>query len=107
MIEKRQAAKGFQSTINNQKSTIASSLLALRAIMTAASREHHSLDRSFANQARLPLAPIHAMLQLEKAFFAIGIHVIRNRRPAKRNRLAQDFFHREEELVQLFMRNIR
>jgi len=34
------------------------------------------------------------MLELEESFFAIGIDIIGNRRPAKRNGFAEHFLHR-------------
>jgi len=44
--------------------------------MTAASGDHNSLDRSLADQARLAGAAIDSVLQLEKALFAIGVHIV-------------------------------
>jgi hypothetical protein len=46
--------------------------------MATASSEHDSLDWSLADQARLTLSLIHAMLQLEEPFFAVGINIIRH-----------------------------
>ena len=52
------------------------SLLALRAVMAAASTYHDAFNRSFADQARLTFAPINPMFQLEETFFAVSVHVI-------------------------------
>ena len=38
--------------------------------------DHNLFDRSFASQAGLAFAAIGAVLDLEEAGFAIGIHVI-------------------------------
>ena len=58
--------------------------LALRAVMTAASRDNHTLDRRLADQARFVLPAVNPVLQLKKPFFAIGVNVVRNRRSAQR-----------------------
>src|SRR4029077_7711071 len=41
------------------------------------------------------------MPELEESFFTIRVYVIRNRRSAERDRLAQHFPHRPVELAQL------
>jgi len=51
-------------------------------------------DRRVTNQAGLALPTVHPMLQLEKPFFAIGIHIVANRRTAERDSLPQDFLDR-------------
>src|ERR1051326_6140352 len=62
-------------------------LLALWAEMRRSLRHHHSADRRSALQARLAGPLIHAVLELEEALAALCIHVIRNRRTARRGRL--------------------
>ena len=60
--------------------------LSPRAVMTAAAGNHNSLDGSFADETGLALAAVNTVLELKESFFAVGIHVIRNRRPAQCDR---------------------
>src|SRR5204863_7577481 len=68
-------------------------LLAFRAVMAAAPCNHHTLDRSLTHLARFAFSSINSVLQLEKSFLAISIHVVRDGRAAKLDRLRQDFTH--------------
>ncbi len=92
----------FHSTINNQKSTIAS-LLAFRAIVTAASTQHDTLNGCFANQARLAYPSVDAMLQLKKSLFAVSVNVVGNRRTAQCDCFFQYFLDSQIEAPQLFV----
>ena len=58
------------------------SLLALGAEVAAAAGDHDSLDRRFADDAGLALTAVHAMLELEESFFAVGVDVIGDGGPA-------------------------
>jgi hypothetical protein len=46
--------------------------------MAAAARQYYPSDRGLAYQARFVLAAVHAMLELKKSLFAIGINIIRD-----------------------------
>ena len=63
-------------------------LLAVAAIMAAASRDDDPLDRPFTDEARFALPTVHPMLQLEKSFFAVGVNVVTDRRATKRDSFA-------------------
>jgi hypothetical protein len=52
--------------------------LTLRAIVAAAARDDHALDRSPADQTRFAFPPINPVLQLKESLFAIGVNVIGN-----------------------------
>jgi hypothetical protein len=41
--------------------------------------QNHPPDRGRANQARLPAAQVHSVLQLKEAPYPIRIHIIRHR----------------------------
>jgi hypothetical protein len=69
--------------------------------VAAAASNHDSLDGRLADQAGFGFAAIDAMLELEKSFFAIGIHVVRDGRTAKSNRFFQDVLHADEKLAEL------
>lgn len=73
--------------------------------MAAAAGEHYALDWRSANQARLIFPSIHTMLELEKSFRSIRIHVIGDRRAALSDGLAQHLGHSLVELDQLSLRN--
>ena len=75
--------------------------------MTAASGDHHTFDRSLAYQARFAFPPVNAMLELEKSFLAVGIHIVRNGRSSESDRFFQHFPDREEELAKLLTSNRR
>ena len=70
--------------------------------MAAAARDHDSLDRRLANQARFAFAAVDPVLQLKEPFFAIGIHVVGNRRAAQRDGFLQHFLNRQIEPAQIF-----
>ena len=40
---------------------------------------HNLFDRSLADAARFAFAAINAMLDLEEALFAVGVHIVRDR----------------------------
>jgi len=46
--------------------------------VTAAASQNDAPDRGPAQRARLALAAIDSMLELEESFFSIGVHVIGN-----------------------------
>lgn len=75
--------------------------------MAAAAAEHNPPNRRPAYPARLCFTSVNAVLQLEESFFSVGIHVIGDRRPAERNRLAQNFLNSGVQLAQLLARNRR
>src|SRR5271169_3414269 len=77
------------------------SLLASRAVVAAAAGDYDAFDRCFADQAGLAFAAVDAVLQLEKALFAIGIDIVRDGRAAKSNRFPKNLFYGSEELGQL------
>jgi len=60
-----------QSEIINQQ--LPKSFLTSRAIMTAAASDHDSFYAGAADEARVALASVDAVLELEEAFFAIGV----------------------------------
>ena len=72
--------------------------------MAAAAGDYDSFDGSFTDEARFPLAAIDAVLQLEEAYFAIGINVVGDRRAAESDCLVKHLFHRKEQLSQLLRR---
>ena len=47
--------------------------------MAAAAVDYNSLDGSLADHAGLAFAPVNAVLQLEKSFFAVGINIVADR----------------------------
>src|SRR5260370_37749916 len=55
------------------------SLLALGAVVAAAAGDHDALNVSLTDETRLGLAAVDAMLELEKSFFAIGVHIVGDR----------------------------
>src|SRR5208282_5521604 len=77
------------------------SLLALRAVVAAAAGDHDAFDGRFADETGLAFAAIDAVLELEEAFFAVGINIVRDRRAAQGNCLAKNFFYGSEQLGQL------
>ena len=76
-------------------------LLAVRAIVTAATGDNNPLDWSFAHQARFALTAVDPVLQLEEAFLAVGIHVVANGRAAQRDSFVENFLQRSMQLAQL------
>jgi hypothetical protein len=58
--------------------------------VAAAASDHDSLNRRFANQARLLFPAVDAMLKLEKSLFAVGTYVVGDGGAAKRDRFLQD-----------------
>ena len=72
--------------------------------MAAPAGDHDSLDGCLAHQAGFRFAAVYAVLELEKAFFALGVHIIGNGRTAEGDRLFQDLLHRDQELAQLILR---
>ena len=63
--------------------------------MTAPAGNHHPLDSRFADQAWFAFAAIHAVLELEESFLAIGVHVVGNRGSPQRNGLVEHFLYGE------------
>src|SRR5208283_2970360 len=49
---------------------------ALLAVVAAAAGDHDAFDGRLANQTGFAFAAVDAVLQLEEAFFAVGVHVI-------------------------------
>jgi len=62
--------------------------------VAAAAGDHDALNRSFANQARLTLASVDPMLKLKESFLAVGVHVVRDGRTAKRDGFFEHFLDR-------------
>ena len=73
--------------------------------MAAAAGNHDSFDRGLADEARFALSPVNTVLELEESRFAVGIHIIRNRRPAQGDRFLQYFLDGEIEFPQLLARD--
>src|SRR5260370_34905195 len=71
---------------------IAFLLLAAWTVVAAAPGDHNSFDRSLAHPARFAFSPVHSVLQLEEALFAVRIHVVRNTRTAQPDGFSQDSF---------------
>jgi hypothetical protein len=67
--------------------------------MTATARDDYAFDWRSANQARFALPTVHPMLQLEKPFFAVGIHIVTYRRAAQFDGLAQYLLHSSMQLA--------
>src|ERR1700677_4842518 len=80
------------------------SWLASRAKMAAASSDVRPADHTAATRAFLSIALVHAMAQLECPFSPVGIHIIRNRRPAEPDRFQQDFLHGSMQPLQFRVR---
>ena len=72
-----------------QREDASALLLTLRTIVTAATRDDHSLDRSLANQAWFALTAVNPVLQLEESLFTIRVDIVGNGRPTQSNGLAQ------------------
>ena len=68
------------------------SLLAFWAVMRTTPGQHDALNGSFAHQAGFTGAEINAVTELEEAFFAVGINIIRDGGAAQFDGLGQDFF---------------
>jgi hypothetical protein len=64
--------------------------LAVGTIVRSPARHDHPPDRCPAYQARLSSTGIDPVLELEKAFYAGRIHVVRNRGTAQRNCFFED-----------------
>ncbi len=84
--------RDLQSEIRNLKSAIASLLLAAWTVVAAAPRDHNSFDRSLAHPARFAFSPVHSVLQLEEALFAVRVHIVGNTRTAQPDGFSQDSF---------------
>src|SRR5271157_910772 len=77
------------------------SLLAVRAVVTAATCDDNPSDGCAAHQAGLALTPIDPVLQLEESLAPFRINVVADRRPAQFDRLAQHLLHGGVEFTQL------
>jgi hypothetical protein len=66
-------------------------LLALGTIVRASARHYDFLDGSLAHEARLSSAAVGAVLELEEAFFAFGIHVVGDGRASGSDGFLQHF----------------
>src|SRR3954471_21580814 len=75
--------------------------------MAAAPGNHHALDRSLADAAGLAFTAVDAMPQLEKSFFPVGVHVIRDGRTTQLNRFVQDLLQPRVQLRQLIVGDAR
>ena len=69
--------------------------------MAAASGQHNAANGGSAQQARLTLAAIYSMLELEKSFFSICIDIVGDRRSTERDGLAQHFLYGGVQLGKL------
>src|SRR5216684_5785502 len=81
------------------------SLLALGAVVAAATGDDYALEGRLAYQTRFPFPAIDPMLELEGALFSVRVHIVRNRRTAQGDCFLQDFFYRQEKPSQLRMRD--
>jgi hypothetical protein len=77
------------------------SALASRAIVGAASGEFNAPDGGLAEAARLARALVDAMLELKEASRALGIHIIRDGRPAQTDGVRENLAQGETQLFQL------
>src|SRR6516165_659069 len=75
-----------------ESSTVSS--LTTRTIVTGASGNDEAPNGGLANQTRLALTSVNPMFELEQALFAVGAHVVGNRRSSARNRLLEHFLQR-------------
>src|SRR5207302_6297366 len=75
--------------------------------MAAASGNDDTLDRSLADAAGLAFTAIDAMPELEKSFFSVGVHVIRDGRTTQLNRFVQDLLQPGVQLGQLIVGDAR
>src|SRR5450755_2297539 len=82
-------------------------LLALGAVVAAATRDHHALDRSLAHPARFMLTTVNPMLELKESLFPIGVDVVGHRRPAQGNRFPQHFLNFRVKASQVLARKRR
>src|SRR5580692_5027818 len=92
---------GMEEKIIRTATGCVHSLLALRAIVAAAAGYYDTLDGRFADQAGFAFAAVYALLQLEEAFFTVGIYVVRDGVAAEGNRFPKNFFYRSEQLGEL------
>src|SRR5882724_5798127 len=76
-------------------------LLTLRTIMTASTGDYHPLDGRLTNEARFAFPAIDSVLQLEKALFAVRVHVVGHRGTAERDRLPQHFLDSQVKATQI------
>ena len=83
----------------NSSSGTGKSFLADRAEVRAPAGEQYSADGSAADQAGLAGPEVDAVLKLEKAAYAVGIHVVGDGRAAERNRMLQDFLQGRAKAV--------
>jgi hypothetical protein len=74
--------------------------------VAAAAGDHDALDGFLADQTRFAFATVHAMLKLKVTFFAIGIHIIRDRGTASRDGFVQHFFHGGMQAGELFATDV-
>src|SRR6266853_142545 len=81
------------------------SLLALGAVVAAATGDDYALEGRLAYHTRFPFPTIDPMLELEGALFSVGVHIVRNRRTAQGDCFLQDFFYGQEKPSQLLMRD--
>lgn len=61
--------------------------------MAAASSNDRAFNGRLADKTGLRLAAVNTMLQLKKALFPVGIHIIRNGRTTEGNRFGQDLLN--------------
>src|SRR5271168_31472 len=74
------------------------SFLAVGAVVAAAAGDHDAFDGRLADQAGFAFAAVDAVLQLEEAFFAVSIDVVRDGGSAEGNRFPKNLFYRREQL---------
>ena len=78
--------------------------MTLGAIVAAAARDDHALDRSLADQARFAFAAVNPVLQLKESLFAVRVHIVGDRRPTQGDGLPKYFLDRGIEASQVVAR---
>ncbi len=68
--------------------------------MAAAACDRDPFDGMLADKAPFSLSPIDPVLKLKESGFALGVHIVRNRRAAGSNRFIQHRPKRKEQLAQ-------
>src|SRR4051812_42002614 len=77
----------------------------MRTVMRTAACNDDALDRSLAGKAWLAGAHVDTVLKLEESFFAVGVDVIRDGRPAGFDGFVQDFAHGFVQFAKLIARD--
>ena len=74
-------------------------LLAFGAVVAAAARDDDAFDWRLADKARLALASVDTVFELEESFFAVGVDLIGDGGATECDCFFQDLFHGDMELA--------